>query len=115
MLLGYITRLAFQPVAVKKKLGSCSISFLVHPGRSPGILLCLSASKIYNTFSISNRNRKKKKLGSCSISFLVHPGRSPGILLCLSASRIYKSFSISTRSRKKKIRQLFCILSGSSR
>ena len=38
---------------IKKKLGSCSISFLVHPGRSPGmILVCLSASRIYNTFSI---------------------------------------------------------------
>ena len=60
--------------------------------------------------------RVEKKLGSCSISFLVHPGRSPGMmLLCLSASRIYNTFSISTRSRKKKFRQLFYILSGSSR
>ena len=60
-LLGYITRLAFRPVAVKKNLGSCSISFLVHPGRSPGMIsLCLSASRIYNTFSISTRSRKKK-------------------------------------------------------
>ena len=100
-LLVYITRLAFRPVAVKKKLGNCSISFLVYPGRSPGIWLCLSASRIYNTFSISTRSRKKK-LGSCSISFLVHPGRIPGIWLCLSASRIYSTFSISTRSRKKK-------------
>ena len=102
-LLGYITRLVFRPVA-EKKLGSCSISFLVHPGRSPGMmLLCLSASRIYNTFSISTRNREKIS-GSCSISFLVHPGRSPGmILLCLSASRIYNTFSISTRSRKKKL------------
>ena len=102
-LLGYITRLAFRSVAEKKKVGCCSISFLVHPGRSPGMmLLCLSASRIYNTFSISIRSRKKK-LGSCSISFLVHPGRSPGILLCLSASRIYNTFSISTRSRKKNL------------
>ena len=45
----------------KKKLGSCSIFFLVHSGRSPGLmLLCLSASRIYNTFSISTRSRKKK-------------------------------------------------------
>ena len=93
----------FRTTTRRKKEGSCSISFLVHPGRSPGILLCLSASRIYNTFSISTRSRKKKKkIGSCSISFLVHPGRSPGILLCLSASRIYNTFSISTRSRKKE-------------
>ena len=60
-LLGYITRLAFRPVPVKKNLGSCSISFLVHPGRSPGMIsLCLSASTIYNTFSISTRSRKKE-------------------------------------------------------
>ena len=58
-LLGYITRLAFRLVAEKKKLGCCSISFLVHPGRSPGMmLLCLSASRIYNTFSISTRRKK---------------------------------------------------------
>ena len=64
------------------------------------MLLCLSASRIYNTFSISTRSRKKK-LGSCSISFLVHPGRSPGMmLLCLSASRMYNTFSISIRSRE---------------
>ena len=42
------------------------------------LLLCLSASRIYKTFSISTRSRKKQ-LGSCSISFLVHPGRIPGI------------------------------------
>ena len=66
------------------------MSSLVHPGRSPGMmLLCLSASRIYNMFSISTGIRKEK-LGSCFISFLVHPGRSPGMmLLCLSASRIY--------------------------
>ena len=87
----------------KKQLGSSSISFLVHPGRSPGILLCLSASRIYNTFSISTRSRKKQ-LGSCSISFLVHPGGSPGMLsLYLSASRIYNTFSISNRNFKKKL------------
>ena len=52
-LLGYITRLAFRSVAEKKKLGCCSISFLVHPGRSPGMmLLCLSASRIYNTLAV---------------------------------------------------------------
>ena len=40
----------------KKKLGCRSISFLVHPGRSPGIiLLCLSASRIYTTFRISQK------------------------------------------------------------
>ena len=111
-LLGYITRLAFRPVAVKKNLGSCSISFLVHPGRSPGMmLLCLSASRIYNTFSISILSRKKK-LRCCSTSFLVHPGRSRCMmLLCLSASRIYNTLNISIRSRKKKkkIRLLFFI------
>ena len=54
LILGYITRLAFRSVAEKKKVGCCSISFLVHPGRSPGImLLCLSASRIYNTLAIS--------------------------------------------------------------
>ena len=76
----------------KKKLGGCSMSFLVCPGRSPEMmLLCLSACSIYNTLSISNRSRKKK-LGSCSISFLAHPGRSPGMmLLCLSPSRIYNN------------------------
>ena len=78
------------------------------------MLLCLSASRIYNTFTISIRSREKK-LGSCSISFLVHPGGSPGMMfLCLSASRIYNTFSVSTRSREK-IKQLFYILSGSSR
>ena len=52
------------------------------------LLLCLSASRIYNTFRIQPV-AVKKNLGSCSISFLVHPGRSPGmLLLCLSASRI---------------------------
>ena len=88
----------------KKKLGSCCISFLIHPGRSPGmILLCLSVFRIYKTFSISILSRKKK-LGCCSISFLVHPRRSPGMmLLCLSASRIYNTFSISIRRRKKKL------------
>ena len=30
----------------KKKIGSCPISSLVHLGRSPGIQLCLSASRI---------------------------------------------------------------------
>ena len=55
-----ITRLVFRPVA-EKKLGSCSISFLVHPGRSPGMmLLCLSASRIYiNTIGILTRSRTK--------------------------------------------------------
>ena len=79
----------------KKKIGCCSLSFLVHPGRSPGMmLLCQSASGIYNTFSVSTRSRKKK-LGCCSISFLVHPGRSPGMmLLCLSASRIYNTLAM---------------------
>ena len=87
----------------KKKLGGCSMSFLVCIGRSPEMmLLCLIACSIYNTLSISNRSRKKK-LGSCSISFLVHPGRSPGMmLLCLSASRIYNTLSILIRTRKKK-------------
>ena len=42
----------------RKKIRSCSISFLVHPGRSPVIQLCLSASRIYNTFSISTRRKK---------------------------------------------------------
>ena len=65
--------------------------------------LCLSGSRINNTFSISMRYRKKKS-GLFSISFLVHPGRSPGMMsLCLSASRIYNTFSISTRSRKYKL------------
>ena len=57
------------------------------------MLLCLSTSRIYNTFSISTRSRKK--IGSCYISFLVHPGRSPGMmLLCLSASRIYNTLAM---------------------
>ena len=72
----------------KKKMVSCSISPLVHPGRSPGMMfLCLSAwlAKIYNTFSISTRSRtkKKKKLGSCAMTFLVHPGRSPCMMLLI--------------------------------
>ena len=98
----------------KKKLGSCSISFLVHSGKSPGVmLLSLSASRIYNTFSILIRSRKKR-LGSCSISFLVHPDRSPGMMfLFLSASRIYSTFSISILIQKKNIRLLFYIFSGS--
>ena len=74
VLLGYITRLSHRPV--NKKLGSCSIPFVVHPGRSPGMLLCLGASRIYNKFSISTRRKK--------LSFLVHIGRSPGMLLCLT-------------------------------
>ena len=45
----------------QKKLGSCSVSFLVHLGRSPGMmLLCLSASWIYNKFSIATRSRKRR-------------------------------------------------------
>ena len=67
------------------------------------MLLCLSASKIYKTFSIFIRSRKKK-LCICFISFLIHQSRSPGrMLLCLSACRIYNTFSISIRSRKKII------------
>ena len=73
-LLGYITRLSFRPV--NKKLGSCSIPFVVHPGKSPGILLCLVASRIYNKFSISTRRK--------TLFFLVHIGRSPSMLLCLT-------------------------------
>ena len=69
------------------------------------MILCLSASRIYNTFSVLTRSRKKKKIGSCSISFLVHPGWSPGILLCLSASRIYSS---SLTRRKNKVGRSFC-------
>ena len=61
-LLGYIKHLPFRSVSTrsrkKKKIGSCSISFLVHPGRSPGILLCLSASGIYS----SSLTRRKNKL-----------------------------------------------------
>ena len=97
-----------------KKLFSCSISFLVHSGRSPDMmLLSMSASRIYNTFSILIRSCKKK-LGSCSISFLVHPDRSPGMMfLFLSASRIYSTFSISILIQKKNISLLFYIFSGS--
>ena len=100
-----------------RNLGSCSLSYLVHGDRNPGItiILYLRALRTYDTFSISTRSRKKK-LGCCSISFLVHPGRSPGMMfLCLSASRIYNTFSISIRSRKKEISLLFYILSGSPR
>ena len=47
----------------KKKMGSGSISFLAHPGRSPGMmLLCLSTSRIYNTVSILIRTQKKNWL-----------------------------------------------------
>ena len=54
---------------------------------------CLSASRIYNTFSISTC---RTKIRQYSTSFLVHPGRSPCmILLCLIASRIYNMLSIS--------------------
>ena len=105
----------FDPQPKKKKLGSCSISFLVNSGRSPSMtFLCLSASRIYNTFSISIRSRKKNQ-AVFSMSFLVRPGRSPGMmLLCLSASRIYNKslvqhFALQT---KKNIRQSFYILSG---
>ena len=91
-----------------------SLSLMVHPGRSRCMmLLCLSASRIYNTLSIQISSRKKK--GYCSISFLVHPGRSLGMKLSfLSPSRIYNTISIFIRSRKKK-RLLFYILSGSPR
>ena len=97
----------------KKKIGCCSISFLVLPGRSPGkMLLFLNACRIYNTFSIFIGSRKKK-LCICFRSFLIHQSRSPGmILLCLSACRIYNTFSISIRSRKKNS-WLFYVLSGS--
>ena len=79
-------------------------SFLVRPSRSPAMmLLCLSASKIYKTFSIFIRTRKKK-LCICVISFLFHPSRSPAMmLLCVSSCRIYNTFSISIRSWKKKL------------
>ena len=80
------------------------MSFLIHPGRSPCMmLLCLCASKIYNKFSIFIRSRKKR-ICICFISFLFHQGRSPSMmLLCLSACKIYNTFSISIRSRKKKL------------
>ena len=67
------------------------------------MLLCLSASRIYNTLSILIRSRKKK-LCICFIAFLIHPSRSPSMmLLCLSTCRIYNTFSISIRSWKKKL------------
>ena len=89
----------------KKKLGCCSISFLLQPGRSPGMmLLCLNASRICNTLTILIRSRKKK-LGCCSISYI----------LCLSASRIYNKSLVQhfDPQPEKKIRQLFYILSVS--
>ena len=96
-----------DPQPKKKKLDCCSMSFPVRPGRSPGMmLLCLSASKIYNTFNISILSRKKT-LGCRSISFLLLPGRSPSLmLLCLSAPRIYNKslFQHLDPQRKKKIR-----------
>ena len=49
----------FSILTHRQKLGSCSLSFLVQPGKIPGIYLCLNASRIYNTFSIFTRNRKK--------------------------------------------------------
>ena len=106
-LLAFKTRLAFRSVAEKKKIGCCSMSFPVRPGRSPGMmLLCLSASKIYNTFSISILSRKKT-LGCCSI----YP-------FCFSQVEVLAScyyawallgyitslyFTISIFSRKKKL------------
>ena len=100
-----------------KKLGSCSISFLVFPGRSPGkMLLFLSPSRIYNTLSIQISSRKKQ------IKLLFY---------ILSGSPMQKSwhnvfiperyYDISDvnhfdpQPQKKKIRQLFYILSGSPR
>ena len=53
------------------------------------MLLCLSASRIYDTFSISTRSRKKNQAIVLLYILSVHPDRSPGMmLLCLSASRI---------------------------
>ena len=57
----------------------------------PGIVLCLSASRIqYDKFNISTRGKT---------GLLLHPGRSPCILLCMSGPRIYNRFSIPTRQR----------------
>ena len=80
------------------------MSFSVRPVRSPGMmLLCLIASRIYNTLSILIGSRKKK-LGCCSIAFLALQGRSRRMmLLFLSVSRIYNTFSLLIRSRKKKL------------
>ena len=85
--------------SLKKKSASGSISFLVHPGRSPVMMLLCMALLGYITRLVSRPAPppplpppKKKKLGSGSISFLAHPGRSPGMmLLCLSPCRIYNN------------------------
>ena len=41
---GFISILTLRK---KETLGSCSICVLVHPGRSPGILLCIRGPRIY--------------------------------------------------------------------
>ena len=112
-LLGYIKRVAFRFVAETKIRQLFYILSGSSRYKSCLMLSCLSASRIYNTFSILIRSRKKT-LGSCSISFLLHPDRSPGMMfLFLSASRIYSKFSISILIQKKNISLLFYTLSGS--
>ena len=61
------------------------ISFLLQPGRSPGIQMCLRTPGIDKIIIIMFSRR----LAQCCISFLVQPGRSPGIQMCLSAPGIY--------------------------
>ena len=56
---------------------TCCISFLVQPGRSPGIGMCLSAPGIYSINSILSCRFKQ-----CYISFQL--GRIPGIQIYLS-------------------------------
>ena len=70
-------------------MGKWYISFLVHPGWSPGITVCLSISGIYNMIYCFLSDVHRRLIGKFYISFLVHPGWSPGIIVCLSISGIY--------------------------
>ena len=80
--------------------------FLVQPGRSPGIEMCLSAPGIYSVNNILSHTFKQ-----CYISVLVQPGRSPGIEMCLSAPGICSINNILS-CRFKKCMYVF---SGSAR
>ena len=111
-LVGYIKRLGFRPV--EQKLGSRSTSFLVHPGRSPCmILLCLIASWIYNTFSIWTRRKKKKKKQVVLYPFWFIQVEVLAYNYAWALLGYIKRLAF--RPVEEKLRQLFYVLSGSSR
>ena len=80
------------------------MSFLVHSGRSPGMmLLCLSTCRIYNTIRILIPGRKKKQAIVLYSFWFTQVEVLGNMFFYMSASRIYNTLSILIRSRKKKL------------